>query len=233
MSAYGDIKRSKASASALASLWHTVWDLSAPSSYLCIHQLTQESARAHSDLLEYMAEIFAKEVETGTTYPQEGEISLTDFISYFFSADVFVGIIGLTAGSEKDGFPSNGTLEEHKGSRSWEQCIGGFYYIKPNYPGRSSHICNAGFVVPPKLRGQGFGVALAKSYLHYAPKLGYQSSIFNLVYANNTASIRLWEKLGFTKAGLIPRAGRLRTRDGTAEEYVDAWVVYKSFIGQE
>lgn len=40
---------------------------------------------------------------------------------------------------------------------------------------------------------------------------------------------RLWERLGFVKAGKIPRAGRLRTMDGTGEEYVDAWVFYKEF----
>jgi hypothetical protein len=43
----------------------------------------------------------------------------------------------------------------------------------------------------------------------------------------------LWEKLDFTKAGLIPRAGRLRRQDGNGEEYVDAWVFYKSFVGDE
>jgi len=40
----------------------------------------------------------------------------------------------------------------------------------------------------------------------------------------------LWDDLGFTRAGLIPRAGRLRTADGKGEEYVDAYIIYKSFI---
>ena len=40
---------------------------------------------------------------------------------------------------------------------------------------------------------------------------------------------RLWEALDFEKAGRIPRAGRLRTADGTGEEFVDAWVFYKRF----
>lgn len=39
----------------------------------------------------------------------------------------------------------------------------------------------------------------------------------------------MWESLGFTKAGLIPRAGRLRTTEGTEEEFVDAHVFYKRF----
>lgn len=40
---------------------------------------------------------------------------------------------------------------------------------------------------------------------------------------------RLWEALNFTKAGLIPKAGRLKRMDGEGEEYVDAIVFYKSF----
>lgn len=42
-------------------------------------------------------------------------------------------------------------------------------------------------------------------------------------------TIRLWESLSFTKAGRIPRAGRLRKADGQGEEFVDAWVFYKRF----
>lgn len=41
-------------------------------------------------------------------------------------------------------------------------------------------------------------------------------------------SLRLWESLGFARAGLIPKAGRLKNDGG--EEYVDAIIFYKSFI---
>lgn len=40
---------------------------------------------------------------------------------------------------------------------------------------------------------------------------------------------RLWDALNFTRAGLIPRAGRLKKTDGSGEEYVDAIVFYKRF----
>jgi len=88
-------------------------------------------------------------------------------------------------------------------------------------------------VVPPVQRAKGYGSALAKSYVHYAPKLGYRGSVFNLVYTNNSASVKLWEGLGFKKAGLIPKAGRLRRKDGNGEEYVDAWVFHKSFVDED
>lgn len=48
-------------------------------------------------------------------------------------------------------------------------------------------------------------------------------------YPDNVASLRLWDKLGFTRAGVIPNAGRLKTGPNGEEEYVDAVVVYKSF----
>jgi hypothetical protein len=38
----------------------------------------------------------------------------------------------------------------------------------------------------------------------------------------------LWESLGFTRAGLIPKAGRLKKEGG--EEYIDAIIFYKSFV---
>jgi len=107
------------------------------------------------------------------------------------------------------------------------------YYVKPNYPGRSSHCCNAGFVVSPAHRGSGYGYILGKSYLHFAPKLGYLASVFNLVYVNNVASVKIWDKLGFTRVGLIPRAGRLKTQDGKGEAFVDAVVFWKSLVDDQ
>lgn len=49
---------------------------------------------------------------------------------------------------------------------------------------------------------------------------GYKYSVFNLVFANNPASIRIWEKLGFGVIGRVPRAARL----ANSEELVDALI---------
>ncbi|KAF8806542.1 acyl-CoA N-acyltransferase [Phlegmacium glaucopus] len=229
MSAYGDIKRIISPVRLPSTIWNSrVSDIL---EYITIHHLTLTTARALPGFLEYLGTIFAKEIADGMTYPQEGDMNQETFEAYFFSADVFVGILGPSprtaiSGSEQQDFD----IEEERASRTWDDCVAGYYYIKPNYPGRSSHICNAGFVVPPLHRGKGYGKLLAQSYVHYAPRLGYQASVFNLVYVNNAASVKLWENLGFTKAGRIPRAGRLRTKDGKGEEYIDAWVFYKSFL---
>lgn len=84
--------------------------------------------------------------------------------------------------------------------------------------------------MPNSQRGKKIGNALAESYTHYAPALGYRGSVFNLVYENNVASLRLWEKLGFTKVGVIPGAGRLKTGNGDEEKYYDAHIIYKSWV---
>jgi RimJ/RimL family protein N-acetyltransferase len=47
------------------------------------------------------------------------------------------------------------------------------------------------------------------------------------------ASLRIWDALGFTRAGLIPRAGRLRRADGNGEEWVDSVIYYRSFVDEE
>jgi RimJ/RimL family protein N-acetyltransferase len=103
------------------------------------------------------------------------------FFTYFFAtaSSTIIGIVH-PASSEITSAPA--TIEEARGGRSWQECVGGCYYIKPNYPGRASHNCNAGFIVPPSGRGNGSGGGLAKSFLTYAPALGYRASVFNLVF---------------------------------------------------
>jgi len=85
----------------------------------------------------------------------------------------------------------------------------GTFYVKPNFPGRCAHICNGGFIVAPKHRGIGIGRLMAACFLRFSKDLGYRSSYFNLVFASNTASVRLWESFGFKRVAEIPHAARL------------------------
>ena len=59
---------------------------------------------------------------------------------------------------------------EESGARWEEVCLGSFY-IKPNYPGRSSHVCNGGFLVTEAARNRGVGRLMGEGYLEWAPKL--------------------------------------------------------------
>ncbi|KAF8526049.1 hypothetical protein BU17DRAFT_62580 [Hysterangium stoloniferum] len=197
---------------------------------LSIHHLT--AATIPHALAGHLYAAFQAELDRGVTYPQEHPMARPGFDAYFLGGDCFVGIVH----AAEDGAPAAGvSLEAAAQGRAWEHAVGGVYYVKPNYPGRSSHICNAGFLVAPAFRGIGVASALARSYVHNAPRLGYRASIFNLVYVNNVTSVRIWERLGFTKIGRIPQAGRLKRSeaDGGGEEYVDAWIIYKSFEDQD
>jgi L-glutamate-5-semialdehyde N-acetyltransferase len=76
------------------------------------------------------------------------------------------------------------------------------------------------FLVPGAVRGQGSGRYLAQAFLNFAPELGYKSSIFNLVFKSNQASIRLWEKLGFERVGIVRGAGRLKGHEDLVDAYI-------------
>lgn len=83
---------------------------------------------------------------------------------------------------------------------------------------------------------------MGETYLDYAPKLvsccsgstlqtrfdpridhrqGYKYSVFNLVFENNVASVKIWEKLGFQIIGRVPGAARL----ANSAELVDALII--------
>ncbi|KZO97328.1 acyl-CoA N-acyltransferase [Calocera viscosa TUFC12733] len=175
-------------------------------------------------LFEHLHTLFNSILDEGRTYPQEFELSGQAFEDYYFGeiADAWV-----RRDVEK--------IEDILGKdvKEYKEHVVGMYYVKPNYPGRSSHCCNGGFIVDPSHRGAGYGYILGMSYLQFAPRLGYLASVFNLVYANNTASLKIWDKLGFTRAGLIPRAGRLRKKGEDGEEFVDAVVFWKSLVADE
>jgi enoyl-CoA hydratase len=71
------------------------------------------------------------------------------------------------------------------------------------------------------------GKLMGKAFIQLAPLLGYQGSMFNLVFASNVASIQLWRSLGFKEIGRLPKAGRLKSQN----ELVDAIMFYYDFNG--
>jgi ribosomal protein S18 acetylase RimI-like enzyme len=146
-------------------------------------------------------------VAEGLTYPQAQPLSEAEFAAYWMSRDAFVvRTVGQTV---------------HNTSEAEKTEILGAFYLKPNFPGRCSHICNAGFIVQPAMRGQGIGRWMGEAMLAIAPTKGYSAIMFNLVFATNTPSLNLWQSLGFTTLGRIPNAAHLA--DG---QTVDAFMLY-------
>ncbi|CZT40407.1 related to SPT10-transcription regulatory protein [Rhynchosporium secalis] len=169
-------------------------------------------------LLGYLCVQLNSEIENGDTYPMIETMSTDKFASYWFQNFAAVMLLGRTESADD-------LLE----SKDWSsQCLGS-YYIKPNYPGRSSHICNAGFLVTNAARNKGVGRLLGESYLDWAPKLGYTYSVFNLVFETNVASCRIWDALGFKRIGKVKGAGNLKSYPG---QLIDA-IIYGRDLGPE
>lgn len=99
----------------------------------------------------------------------------------------------------------------------------GSFYIKPNYPGRCAHICNAGFITDKKWRGMGINSIMCVAYSNCAKILGYEGSVFNLVFTSNESSLRTWRRYGFSEIGTIPKVAKLKGIPGK----VDCKIVYK------
>jgi RimJ/RimL family protein N-acetyltransferase len=98
----------------------------------------------------------------------------------------------------------------------------GTYFIKKNYSGPGSHVCNCGYMVPSRARGLGVATAMCEHSQITALEMGFKAMQFNLVVETNVGAVRLWQKLGFKIIGTIPKAF-LHSERG----YVGAHVMYK------
>ncbi|KAI0475212.1 histone acetyltransferase-like protein [Xylariaceae sp. FL0804] len=163
-------------------------------------------------LLAYLCDQFAREIEGGDTYPMVDPMPLDRFAAYWFQNFGAVMLLGRFDGPGDllDLADTDADTGGHD-RRDWSrECLGSFY-IKPNYPGRSSHVCNAGFLVTDAARNRGVGRLMGESYLVWAPRLGYSYSVFNLVYETNVASCRIWDALGFKRIGRVKGCGNLKS----------------------
>ncbi|CDR45230.1 CYFA0S17e00474g1_1 [Cyberlindnera fabianii] len=156
----------------------------------------EDTAYLPPTLVDFLYGEFSREVDKGDTYPHLHPLSKEEFVDYWFGAFCAVLLRG-----------ENTIAVE---GMKWEEEVLGTYYIKPNYIGRCSHNCNGGFLVNHRMRGNSVGKALGRSYLKWAPILGYTYSVFNLVFETNPASIKIWDDLGFDRIGRIPNVGDLK-----------------------
>ena len=165
-----------------------------------LHEVPENLLKAlHSD--------FNYVLDEGRTYPMYNTMSFAEFLKSWFVLFVAILIEG-SYSSLSDPRLSDKPLEW------WEHHLLGSFYVKSNYAGRCSHVCNGGFVVSHKRRGLGLGKILGLQYLKWAPKLGYIYSVFNLVFESNIASWKLWDSLGFERIGFIKNSAVLKGESG-------------------
>jgi len=63
---------------------------------------------------------------------------------------------------------------------------------------------------------------MGRHCLSEARKAGYLAMQFNFVVSSNTAAVSLWQKLGFSIVGTLPKAFKHQQIG-----YVDAYVMYR------
>ncbi|WP_319559715.1 GNAT family N-acetyltransferase [Marispirochaeta sp.] len=98
----------------------------------------------------------------------------------------------------------------------------GTYYIKPNHHGPGAHVCNCGYMVASRARGQGIATELCRHSQAVALDLGFLAMQFNFVSSSNVTAVKLWTKLGFVTVGRLPKAFKHPSMG-----FFDALVMYK------
>ena len=151
----------------------------------------------HNDF-EYIWPIFHQVVTVGGTYPYPPDTTKEQAYTLWMDAPLKTYI------AEKNGE------------------ILATYYLKTNQPGAGKHVCNCGYMVLPKAQGKGLATAMCQHSQQQAIALGYKAMQFNLVVSSNEIAVRLWNKLGFSTVGCLPKAF-----NHPQLGYVDALIMYK------
>ena len=125
-------------------------------------------------------------VEEGIAFPQEEPLD-RETGEIFFSAQSYCGVAADESGA-----------------------VSGLYILHPNNVGRCGHICNASYAVSSSCRGQHIGEKLVLDCIKKAKEIGFHILQFNAVVETNLRARRLYEKLGFTQLGVIPKGFRMK-----------------------
>lgn len=152
----------------------------------------------HANDEEQLYQIFREIVDSGSQFPYECS-SIENFHRQFFTPQGQVYVCHTLGG----------------------EVIGGFY-LRSNFSGRSNHIANAAYMIRSSCRGKGAGSLLIKASLHFAKDLGFRAMQFNMVLSQNTLAVKLYQRLGFDIAGILPEA--IRNPNGS---YQDGYVMYR------
>lgn len=138
------------------------------------------------DLHEMIA-IWNEIVEEGNAFPQEELLSLESGVK-FFAVQTYTGV----------------AVDSETGK------IYGLYILHPNNIGRCGHICNASYVVHSASRGLHIGEKLVLDCMEQGRLHGFSILQFNAVVATNIHARHLYERLGFTQLGTIPKGFRMK-----------------------
>ena len=143
--------------------------------------------------LPEMIDIWNEIVEEGIAFPQE-ELLDIDSGREFFASQTYTGV-AVDGATDK---------------------VYGLYILHPNNIGRCGHICNASYAVSSGSRGLHIGEKLVLDCMKQGRAHGFGVLQFNAVVATNIHARHLYERLGFTQLGVIPKGFRMK--DGHFED---------------
>lgn len=141
--------------------------------------------RYNENDLTAMISIWNEVVEDGVAFPQE-ELLDNETGSEFFASQSYCGVAD-----------DNGTVI-------------GLYILHPNNVGRCGHICNASYAVSSSCRGQHIGEKLVLDCIENAKRIGFKILQFNAVVESNIHARHLYERIGFTQLGIIPKGFKMK-----------------------
>ena len=136
--------------------------------------------------IDGMTAVWNEIVEAGDAFPQEEPLT-PETGAEFFAAQTYTGVAVDESGA-----------------------VLGLYILHPNNVGRCGHICNASYAVSSKCRGRHIGEKLVLDCLAQAKGHGFGVLQFNAVVEGNVHARHLYERLGFTQLGTIPRGFRMK-----------------------
>ena len=152
------------------------------------------------DDAEEAAVIWNHIVKEGIAFPQTDCLT-KESADAFFSEQSFTGT----------------AFDRHSGA------MVGLYILHPNNVGRCGHICNASYAVKWDMRGRQIGEKLVRHCMEKGRELGFGILQFNAVVKTNEAALHLYQKLGFTRLGVIP--GGFLMKDGRYEDIIPHYIV--------
>ena len=142
--------------------------------------------------------IWNQVVEDGVAFPQTQPLTLAEGAAFFAEQT----LTAVAVGDDGD--------------------VLGMYILHPNNIGRCGHIANASYAVARHARGRGVGEVLVRDSLKQAKAAGFSVMVFNAVVASNHVALHLYEKVGFTRLGIVP--GGFRLPDGTYADIVPQYI---------
>ena len=120
-------------------------------------------AQIPKSLIVYLCNQLSREIEKGDTYAMVEPIPVRHFAPYWFSNFGAIMLIGDIKNVED--------VQSMDGNADWGKICLGSFNVRPNYPGRSSHVCNGMFLVTDAARNKGVGRLMGEAYLDWAARL--------------------------------------------------------------